>query len=585
MLKEKKLSHYINNAKSVTIESYEKKIRIAILSSFTMNGLDDTLRVKCSEINVGCMIYLADYKQYNQEFLNPQSGLYKFNPDVVFFILDNRTILGEPYHLPHSLSDENKRNFIHSKLEEINNIIKIFTSSSKSKLVISNIQIPNYSPYGIHEMHTDYGLFEMTNDFNSNMKTISKKSDSVFIYDLNGFFNRFGERNVFDYRQFFYGDIKISLDYIPYLAHDLMGYIKTILGLNKKCIVLDLDNTLWGGIIGEDGFERIRLGQDPIGKAYVEFQYVLLGLHQRGIILAINSKNNLEDAMKVIKEHPNMILREQNFSSLRINWNDKVTNLKEIAGELNIGLDSIVFLDDDPVNRELIKTMIPEVLTPDLPNDSSTYAETVMDMNDFNLLKITDEDLKRGAMYYQNQQRQILADTAKNLDDFLNQLNIKLTIKTANDYTIPRISQLTLKTNQFNLTTKRYQEEEIKKFVLDPNYLVGCAQVEDKFGDNGITGVFIVKKENKSEWLIDTFLLSCRIIGRGVESAILSYILKNAKDNGIVKVKGEFISTKKNKPCESFFLDSGFQKEGTQWVYDTNNTIRMPKHIACSVEK
>jgi FkbH-like protein len=371
---------------------------------------------------------------------------------------------------------------------------------------------------------------------------------TVYVYDFNAFICKYGEKNVFDYRQFYLGDIRVALDFIPYLAEDLMGYIKPVLGINRKCIVLDLDNTLWGGVVGEDGFEGIKLGQDPIGVAYVEFQQHLLSLFHRGIILAINSKNNPEEALKVIKQHPNMVLREENFASVRINWNDKFSNMKEIAEELNIGLDSIVYFDDDPVNRELMSKIMPEVLTVDLPDDTSQYSSILTSMNDFNVLKITNEDTKRGQMYSQRKRFEI-EKALGSLDNFLSQLNLKVKIKKADEFTIPRIAQLTLKTNQFNLTTRRYQEEDIKKFSQDTNMIVGCAQIEDKFGDNGITGVFIINKNSSSDWTIDTFLLSCRVMGRGVEDAIMGHIINEAIKEGVLTIKGQYIPTKSNKPC------------------------------------
>jgi FkbH-like protein len=213
-----------------------------------------------------------------------------------------------------------------------------------------------------------------------------------------------------------------------------MGYVKAVLGLNKKCIVLDLDNTLWGGIVGEDGFEGIKLGDDPIGRAYVEFQRHLLALNQRGVILAINSKNNFDDAMEIIKKHPNMILKEDNFASFRINWNDKVVNMKEIAEELNIGLDSIVFFDDDPINRDYMRSAFPQVLTIEL-SDSSNYSQILKSMNDFQVAKITNEDVKRSKMYLDQRKRTELQKQVGNLEDFLKQLNISAKIKKADQYT------------------------------------------------------------------------------------------------------------------------------------------------------
>lgn len=273
--------------------------------------------------------------------------------------------------------------------------------------------------------------------------------------------SKFGENNVFDFNYYYSGDVKIAFNFLPYLAKELFGYIKPILGLNRKCVVLDLDNTLWGGVIGEDGFDKIKLGQDAKGKAFVEFQKTLLALYQRGIILAINSKNNPEDALQVIKEHPNMILKEEHFAAMRINWNDKVSNMKEISNELNIGLDSMVFFDDDPINREIMKQAIPEVQTIDLPKNPATYVSILHSMNDFHVLKITDEDKKRGKMYFQQRKRNEFKSEVTNLEEYLKNMKISINVKKGNKFTIPRISQLTLKTNQFNLTTNRYQEEEL----------------------------------------------------------------------------------------------------------------------------
>ena len=581
---ERKLSDYINSAKSLQPNQFGKKIRLAILSSFTLNGLEETLRVKCSEIKVDCNTYVAAYNQYSQEILNPKSNLYKFSSDICFLILDGRTLLGNFHYFPYSSTLLERKKFIENKYIELTDLIKKFTNESKSKLVLTSFTIPTFSPYGIYETKVEYGLQDMVNDLNSRLNEFIKDQESVYFYDFNGFVTRYGENNVFNYRQFFFGDIKISIDYIPYLAHSLISYVKAVLGLSKKCVVVDLDNTLWGGVVGEDGFEGIRVGPTVDGKPFLEFQKILLSLHQRGIILAINSKNNLEDAMQVIREHPDMILREEHFASLKINWNDKVTNMKEIASELNIGLDSVIYFDDDPVNREFVRLNLPEVLTIDLPNDSSQYALMLMEMNDFDQLNITEDDTKRGNMYLQQKKRMDLQSSTTNLEDFLKQLDISIKIKKADKFTVPRISQLTLKTNQFNLTTHRYQEEDIKKMLEDKMTFVGCAQVEDKFGDNGITGVFIVNKENKESWSIDTFLLSCRVMGRGVEDGIMSHILQRARDEGAKRVTGQHIPTKKNKPCENFLSDFGFKREGDLWVYSLGNPIKMPEHVKVIIE-
>ena len=575
---EESLSYFLNESKYLDFTNLKKNINVAILSSFTINGLAETLQVKCHKKNIFCRTYLAGYNQYNQEILSQESMLYRFKPDLTFLFLDIQNFLGDLFYNPYSIQKNSRELHIKNIIDKIINLIKIFKTNSSSKLVISNFNIPKYSPYGVVETKTDYGYHEMIMDLNLQLLKEIKKLDNVYLFDFDRFVHLHGEQNILDSHKILFGDIKISLEHIPYLATDLMGYIIGLLGLSKKCIVLDLDNTLWGGIIGEDGFDDIKLGPESPGNAYVEFQKYLLALYQRGIILAINSKNNPTDAIKVIRDHPYMILREENFACIKINWNDKVSNMNEIANELNIGLDSFVYFDDDPVNREFVKINLPQVTTVDLPKDPVQYSTILRSMNEFNVLVITNEDSKRNQMYVEQRKRKELESDVSNLNDFLKQLDIKIEIKNADEFSIPRISQLTLKTNQFNLTTKRYQEEDIRKFVNDRKMLVECAQVKDKFGDNGITGVFIVKKED-SEWIIDTFLMSCRIIGRRIEDGILSSILQRAKEEGVKKIKASFIPTEKNKPCENFLKDCGFQKEDDYWVFSLENDIKTPKHL------
>ena len=580
---EKSLSEYISLSKNIDDLKFDKKLKVAILSSFTLNGLSEILHVKSSELGIRYQSYLGGYNQYNQELLDSQSEYYKFSPDVTFLILDIRNFLGENFHFPYNISDNERKLLVNEKINQIENIIKCFEKNLNSKLIITNFNIPSYSPNGITETKSDFGFHEMIEELNRSLRNISKTHSSVYIYDFNHFVSKYGEKNIFDYRQFHVGDIQIALNFIPSFAYDLMSYIKPITGTNKKCIVLDLDNTLWGGIIGEDDFDGIELGHSSNGKAFVDFQKELLSLWNHGIILAINSKNNFDDAMKVINEHPNMILRKKNFASIQINWDDKAQNLKQIAEEINIGLNSIAFFDDDKINRERIKQEFPEVLTIEVPDDPSQFSLILKNLNDFNVLQRTDEDIKRGQMYAQQRERKELEKSISNLDDFLEQLDIKVKMKNSNEFLIPRISQLTLKTNQFNLTTRRYQEEEIRNFTNDHKFIVGCAQVLDKFGDNGITGVYIINKQDKI-WSIDTFLLSCRIMGRGVENGILSQILIDAKHNGVEEIRANFIPTQKNKPAENFLPDFGFQKEGDNWIYKLNNEIKLPKHLKVEIE-
>lgn len=577
------LSHYIRESRKLDVKKHSKNIKVGILSSFTINGLAETIKVKCDQIKVNCSTYVGGYNQYNQEILNAKSGLYQFNPDITFLIIDSKDIFKDFYYFFYEKSPDERKKFVETRLEEIISLVKTFIKKSKSKIVISNLPIATYSPLGIFETK-EYGISQMIMDFNNGLTSMLKNEPSVYVFDFMAFTSKFGEINISKPHNNFIGDIKISFDYIPYIAEAFIGYIKPILGLNRKCIVLDLDNTLWGGIVGEDGFDDIKLSSEPSGNIFVEFQKYLLALQQRGIILAINSKNNPADAIKVIREHPNMILREEHFAAIKINWNNKVQNMKEIAEEINIGLDSMVFLDDDPVNREIMKNALPQVLTVELPQDPAFYISVIQNMNDFNVLKMTDEDKKRGKMYLEQKRRNEFESEVTNLEEFLDKLEIKVTIKKADSSSIPRISQLVLKTNQFNLTTKRYTEEKIQDFAKDPKIIMCCAQVEDKFGDHGITGVFIIKHIKPKEWQLDTFLLSCRVIGREVEHAMMSFIITEAKKSGVSNILAEFIPTEKNIPIKDFLKQCGFEKRDDCWIYDTSKGFKKPLSITLNVK-
>ena len=583
MIKEYPLSEYLN--KFIELDNEHKNhTNIAFLSSFTINGLSETVQVKCNEKKIYCDSYTGGYNQFSQEILNLKSKLYNFSPNLTFLILDLRSVLGDLFFFPYSYTEKEKKELINSKLNELFEIITFFVKNSNSKLVLTNFNSPSYSSYGIASMKSNFNLKDMVLYMNKKLQEFSINQNSIFIFDFDAFVSKFGEKNVFNYQNYFFGDIKIDLDYIPYFANELIPYIIAQLGISKKCIVLDLDNTLWGGTVGEDGFDGIKLGPQLPGNTYLEFQKNLKALKNRGIILAINSKNNFNDAIQVINEHPNMILRKEDFSSIMINWNNKVSNMYEIAQELNIGLDSIVFFDDDPVNRELMRTSLPDILTVELPKDSSEYVNTLHELPEFSMFEITDEDSKRSEMYAQQQTRKEFEISTPNLEDLLRNLSLELTIKKSNNFTNSRISQLILKTNQFNLTTKRYTAEDILNFTNDENIIVGCAQVKDKFGDHGITGVFIIKKLNSSEWFLDTFLLSCRIIGREIEKGILNYIINEAKKNGIKIIKSQYVRTEKNTPIQDFLPNCGFKQINNFWEYDLNNAFNMPDFIKIEIE-
>lgn len=571
------LVDYLSKSKKLIKSELKNKLRIAILSNFTTKGLQEVLDVKSSEGGIRLELYESNYGSYAQDILNKTSGLYQFNPEVAIILLDIKKFLGDTYFFPYDLDNIQRMNEVEAIFSKIVNLINSFEESFDGKIIINNFIIPTYSPLGILENKQEMGLSEMVRKINNRIQKKYRESSRVWILDLENFSSKYGKINLTNQKLYYHADMLFDPDFIPLIGEEIMGYLRPFKAITKKCLVLDLDNTIWGGIIGEDGIKGIELDPStPNGRSFIEFQKKILALYKRGIILAINSKNNLSDVSDVFRNHPYMILKEENFASIKINWNDKATNMKEIADELNIGLDSLVFFDDDELNREWIRLKLPEIFTPDLPKDSSNYPEFVEGLNCFNLISLTEEDKEKGKMYASQRIRQSLKESLRDVQDFLKELGTSIDLAYANEFNTPRISQLTMKTNQFNLTTKRYTEEQIKNLGSDKNYLVLCANAKDRFGDNGITSVAILKKE-KDEWTIDTFLLSCRIIGRDIEKAILKFIIDEAKKNKIDFLKGQYIPTQKNTPAKDFYKENGFKLESfgnniETWIFDINHS-------------
>lgn len=561
----------------------KKNIKIALLSSFTINGIKEVLNVKCFQSDIVSDFYVAPYNQYLQQIIDKNSQLYKFEADIIIVFIDSKSLLGEYFYFPYRLTDTERKDYIGRLAAELITSIRYLKDNSKSKIVLHNFEVPLYSTMGILESKMAFGFMESVQSLNNKLKDEFKNDAGVFLFDYDTFCSKYGKKNICDPKMYYLADLKLDFSFIAPLCENYLSYIKPLLNMNKKCLVLDLDNVLWDGILGEDGLEGIKLGPTGEGKPFFEFQKLILGFYERGVILAINSHNNYNDVEEVFKNHPYMILKEKHFATLKINWEDKISNMKAIAQEINIGLDSLVFIDDDKLNRELIKDALPEVSVIDLPEDPSLFPVMLSEINDFNVLQLTQEDMKRGRMYAEQRKRQEFQKFATDITEFLKGLEIVVTIEKVNPLNIARIAQLTQRTNQFNMTTRRYHEEDIKKIDKSGNFLIASVKVEDKFGDNGIAGAVIVKKED-NKWRIDTFLLSCRVIGRRVEEALLAYIVEQAKkENGKILI-GEFIPTKKNIPAKEFYKNNDFtlvkNENGIEiWSYDVNKDYKYPEFI------
>lgn len=390
--------------------------------------------------------------------------------------------------------------------------------------------------------------------YNAALFDAEKTHTNLKVLDYSEFTRNYPVDDIFDWKFYFISQMSIN----PKLTKDFQAWwqrkLDSIALKRKKCIVLDLDNTLWGGVLGEDGISGVKIGGDYPGKAFAFFQYSLLQLSKAGVILTVCSKNNEEDVLEAWEKNPFMVLKKEHFAAYRINWTNKATNIKELANELNIGLDSFVFIDDNPTERELIKQVLPMVEVPDFPAQPYKLPIFFKDVVEkyFQVYSITSEDKKKTEQYKANAQRAQAQRSFVDFDAFLESLNIQITIEAANEFNIPRIAQMTQKTNQFNLTTKRYTDAEVRTF-LQNGWKIWCIGVADKFGDNGITGCILVNGDT-----IDTFLLSCRILGKGIEDAFIKKILVLLRENGVIMVKATFIPTAKNAQVKDFYDHCGF---------------------------
>lgn len=408
--------------------------------------------------------------------------------------------------------------------------------------------------YAVPFTDDDHQLRSAVSAYNEALYILSEQFSNLKVIDFSEFTCKHNAEELFDWKFYFISQMGLN----PALHKEFKVWfgrkLESIALKRKKCLVLDLDNTLWGGVLGEDGINGIKVGGDYPGKAFLYFQEALLELSKSGVILTICSKNNEQDVLDAWEKNPFLVLKKEHFATYRINWTDKATNIKELAEELNIGLDSFVFVDDNPTERELIKQVLPMVSVPEFPSqpyELPVFFKQLVEVY-FKVYSITDEDKKKTQQYKANASR---AQEQRNFGDFtsfLKSLDIQMTIEQANDFNIQRIAQMTQKTNQFNLTTQRYTDADIRQHLKD-GWKIWCLSVADKFGDNGITGCMMIKGN-----VVDTLLLSCRILGKGIEYAFVKTILKLYKEQWGDGLNATYIPTAKNGQVADFFEKCGF---------------------------
>ena len=536
-------------------------MRIALLGTYTLDLFRDALvsRLRNFYGLPSVEVYNAGFNQVVQEVLDDNSGLYPFDPGYVVFIADFEDLV--PEDLRYSLKPKDASAVAEGIFGPYEKLVRrIRERLPKANVFFLTAVVPPRSVFPGQEYNTDSGLKGIQDEFNARLKRLAQSDRRFTCIDYADLVMETGFERWFDPRLWYLAKMRLSPAAAESLAERVGSFLTASRGLTRKCLALDLDNTLWGGVAGEDAPEKIRLDVDGPGAAFHDFQKALLRLSRKGILLAVCSKNYPEFSMEIIEKHPRMVLRKDDFAAIRINWENKSDNLRSIARELNIGLDSFVFLDDNPREREEIRKILPEVAVPELPSDPVYYAGFLkkVEWNYFNLLSITEDDLRRTRQYREQSARREEEGKFGSLEAFYHSLDIRVSVVrlAKGSPNVERVSQLTQKTNQFNLTTRRYSIPEIAG-MLDREDRVGVYYLEmrDKFGDYGIVGVIILK-DTDGRTLIDTFLLSCRVIGKKAENVFLSCALRDWGRTG--EVEGVFIPSAKNRLVSGLYPGLGF---------------------------
>ena len=558
-------------------------VRVALLASFTIDAIAPFLVVEAARLGFAAEVYVAPFNSVKQELLGVDSGCIRHQPDVVFVA----NLLGDVCPaLTHDVLPGQIAPQIEALVRDIVTPLQEFRKRSAAAVVLHNFPRPQHPALGIYELMASGSQTEAISQINAGLTKAVGGIAGGYTLDLDRVCANVGYDNCYDDKMWYLGRSPFSVQAWRALAQEQATFIRALRGPQRKCLVLDLDNVLWGGIIGESGLANIKLGQTYPGSVFRDFQQAVLELRGRGVLLAINSKNNAADVEEVFHSHPDMLLKMEHFACTKINWQDKPQNMREIANELNIGLESLVFFDDNPAEQALMRQALPQVLTLPVPPEPIKYLKLLRGSHAFDRLSLTAEDLRRGEIYQHQAARHQLQQSATSVEDFLTGLQMTVSIEQVDDFAFPRVVDLLQKTNQFNLTTRRHTAGQLRSMLDDSLHGVFCLRVTDRFGDNGIVGVAIVQRRDETVH-VESFLLSCRVIGRTVETAFLAFLSDWAKDWGLTAMEGEFIPTAKNAPAADFYARHGFTRIGdndseSRWRLDLRN---VPFHWPAYIER
>jgi FkbH-like protein len=530
-------------------------IRLAILGTCTVDHLTAGIRVALLRRGLWATVYVAPYGMFQQELLDSRSGLHRFAPTHVLFCQDAANLTAA---LDNTVDGEQVRAALADTVGEIRNLWRSARETLKAK-VLQQTVMPRQLPLMGSNEHRAAGSRDwFISQLNDALRQCAD-ADGADLVAIDRRIAQDGLRAWHTPNWWHKAKQEIAPGSAPMYGELVARVLAAQQGRALKCLILDLDNTMWGGVIGDDGLQGIKLGQgSPYGEAFLAFQSYVRDLGRRGVILAVCSKNDEANALAPFTDHPEMLLRKPDIACFVANWNDKASNIRAIAEQLNIGLDFCAFVDDNPFERNLVRQELPMVAVPEVSDDPSTYAQTVSDAGYFEALSLTEEDRTRNQLYQSNWEREALKESSTDLGSYLRGLDMRMVWRQFDQMGAARIVQLINKTNQFNLTTRRYTDDEVASLMADPSCFGLQIRLLDRFGDNGIIAIVIGRMQADETLLIDTWLMSCRVLGRQVEEATLNLVVEQARRLGARALIGEYRPTKKNGMVKEHYQRLGF---------------------------
>ncbi len=529
---------------------------LAVLGDCATQHLATALRGYGVSVGIRLNVFDADYDQIDAQVMAPDSELYRFAPQGVLLQMCTEKLQEAFYDRP----PEARASFAEDTYARIRQIWSRIGSRISATVLQCNFPLIDDGVFGQFGNKTEQSFLFQQRKLNYLLMQGCQEAKNTFLIDLDALQTALGRSTFADPKLYYVAKMPISLAALPAAAKLVVDVVRSLQGAVKKCLVLDLDNTLWGGVIGDDGLSGIQIGELGTGHAFSDFQKWLKELKNRGILLTVCSKNNEDTAKEPFEKHPEMVLRLEDFSMFVANWEDKARNIRTIQQALNIGMDSMVFLDDNPFERELVRTMIPEITVPELPEDPALYLQYLRGLDLFETASYSREDAGRTEQYREKAQRAAFEAAFQSYDDYLEALQMRASAAAFDPFHYPRIAQLTQRSNQFNLRTVRYTEAEIEALAQDDSRIGLYFTLKDKFGDHGLISVVVLEKQPEDTLFISEWLMSCRVLKRGMEEFIVDKILSVAAQQGFRRVVGEYIPTPKNAMVKDLYEQLGFAR-------------------------